>query len=149
LNRLKDIRSTSFLYLEIDKDLKLHGNYQILKSKTLAVKYRFKEVTKRPSDALQVYEMILYSLGISRVMGHLTIQHYTTTFIARVMKCCEANDLPFAFALYKEERPEKCLKGSKKIKIFLTEYLLGEQGIYQKFSLNAYNIPNEYKIFLE
>jgi hypothetical protein len=38
LNKVKDIRSTNYLDLVIGGDLKLHGNYQLLKHKSFAVK---------------------------------------------------------------------------------------------------------------
>jgi hypothetical protein len=72
-----------------------------------------------------------------------------TTFVTRVVKLCKEGKLGAAYDLYKKEGPEEWLKGSKSIKIYLTEYLLSEKGMHQKFPLASYNIPDDYKKVLE
>lgn len=72
-----------------------------------------------------------------------------TTFVTRVVKLCKEGKLGAAYDLYKKEGPEEWLKGSKSIKMYLTEYLLSEKGIHQKFPLALYNIPDDYKKVLE
>lgn len=84
LNKVKDVRNVNFLDLELGNVVKLHGNYKALKSRILAVKYYLKEFNAKSSDAKQDPEMILYSLGIAKVMDRQVIVPDKSTFICKI-----------------------------------------------------------------